>query len=130
MDFPKDLKYTENDEWIRVEGDKGTVGISDFAQDQLSDIVYVEITAAIGDEVEKGEVFALVESVKAASDVYMPVTGKITEINEALVDTPELVNSDPYGEAWLVKFELSDLSQLTSLLEVDDYMKSVEERSD
>jgi glycine cleavage system H protein len=130
VDFPKDLKYTENDEWIRVEGDKGTVGISDFAQDQLSDIVYVEITAAIGDEVEKGEVFALVESVKAASDVYMPVTGKITEINEALVDTPELVNSDPYGEAWLVKFELSDLSQLTSLLAVDDYMKSVEERSD
>jgi glycine cleavage system H protein len=129
VDFPNDLKYTENDEWIRVEGDDGTVGISDFAQDQLSDIVYVEITAAIGEEIEKGEVFALVESVKAASDVYMPVTGKITEINEDLVDTPELVNSDPYGEAWLVKFELSDASQLTELLEADDYMKSVEERS-
>ena len=130
MEFPNDLKYTENDEWIRVEGDMGTIGISDFAQDQLSDIVYVEITAAVGDEVEIGEAFALVESVKAASDVYLPVTGKITEINEALVDTPELMNSDPYGEAWLVKLELSDPSQLTNLLDVEDYKKSVEDRSD
>jgi glycine cleavage system H protein len=130
VEFPNDLKYTENDEWIRVEGDMGTIGISDFAQDQLSDIVYVEITAAVGDEVEIGEAFALVESVKAASDVYLPVTGKITEINEALVDTPELMNSDPYGEAWLVKLELSDPSQLTNLLDVEDYKKSVEDRSD
>lgn len=129
MEFPNNLKYTENDEWIRVEGDTGTTGISDFAQDQLSDVVYVEITVAIGDEVEKGEAFALVESVKAAADVYMPVTGKITEVNESLIDTPELVNSDPYGEAWMVKFELSDPSQLDDLLGVEDYVKSVEERS-
>ena len=129
MEFPDNLRYTDNDEWILVEGETGTAGISDFAQDQLSDVVYVEITAAIGDEVEKGEAFGLVESVKAAADVYMPVTGTITEVNEALVDTPELVNSDPYGEAWMVKFKLSDPSQLDDLLNAKDYMKSVEDRS-
>jgi glycine cleavage system H protein len=129
MDFPSDLKYTENDEWIRVEGDTGTVGISDYAQDQLSDVVYVEVTAAVGDEVAKGETFGLVESVKAAADVYMPVTGTIIEVNEALVDTPELVNSDPYGEAWMVKFELTDSSQLDELLDSEAYKQSVEKRS-
>jgi glycine cleavage system H protein len=129
MEFPEELKYTENDEWLRVEGDVGTAGISDFAQDQLSDVVYVEVTAAIGDTVAKGEVFGLVESVKAAADVYMPATGVITEINEALVDTPELVNSDPYGGAWMVKFELTDASELDSLLNVEAYKQSVEERS-
>jgi glycine cleavage system H protein len=129
VEFPDNLKYTDNDEWILVEGDTGIAGISDFAQDQLSDVVYVEITAAIGDDVEKGEAFGLVESVKAASDVYMPVAGTITEVNEALVDTPELVNSDPYGEAWMVKFRLSDPSQLDDLLNAEDYMKSVEDRS-
>jgi glycine cleavage system H protein len=129
VEFPDNLKYTDNDEWILVEGDTGIAGISDFAQDQLSDVVYVEITAAIGDEVGKGEAFGLVESVKAAADVYMPVTGTITEVNEALVDTPELVNSNPYGEAWMVKFKLSDPSQLDDLLNAKDYMKSVEDRS-
>ena len=129
MEFPEDLKYTENDEWIRVEGDIGTAGISDFAQDQLSDVVYVEVTVAIGDSVAKGEVFGLVESVKAAADVYMPASGVITEINEALVDTPELVNTDPYGEAWMVKFELSDTAELEALLAVEPYQQSVEERS-
>jgi glycine cleavage system H protein len=129
VEFPDNLRYTDNDEWLLVEGETGIAGISDFAQDQLSDVVYVEITAAIGDEVEKGEAFGLVESVKAAADVYMPVTGTITEVNEALVDTPELVNSDPYGEAWMVKFKLSDPSQLDDLLNAEDYMKSVEERS-
>jgi glycine cleavage system H protein len=129
MDFPKDLKYTENDEWIRVEGDIGMAGISDYAQDQLSDVVYVEVTASVGEEVAKGEAFGLVESVKAAADVYMPVTGTITEVNETLVDTPELVNSDPFGEAWMVKFELSDPSQLDGLLDAEAYEKSVEERS-
>jgi glycine cleavage system H protein len=129
MEFPEDLKYTENDEWLRVEGGFGTAGISDFAQDQLSDVVYVEVTAAVGDTVAKGEVFGLVESVKAAADVYMPATGVITEINEALVDTPELVNTDPYGDAWMVKFELTDASELDSLLSVEAYKESVEERS-
>jgi len=129
MEFPNNLKYTGNDEWIRVEGNIATVGISDFAQDQLSDIVYVEVTATIGEEVEKGEAFALVESVKAAADVYMPISGKISEVNEALFDTPELVNTDPYGQAWMVKFEVSDPSQLDDLMNIEAYKKSVEERS-
>jgi glycine cleavage system H protein len=129
MEFPEDLKYTENDEWIRVEGDIGTTGISDFAQDQLSDVVYVEVSVAVGDEIPKGEAFGLVESVKAAADVYMPITGTMTEINEALVDTPELVNTDPYGEAWMVKFKISDPSQLNDLMDAQSYKQSVEERS-
>ena len=129
MEFPENLKYTDNDEWLRVEGDVGAAGITDFAQNQLSDVVYVEVTVAIGDEVAKGEAFGLIESVKAAADVYMPVSGVITEINEALVDTPELVNTDPFGEAWVVKFKISDAAELDELLEVEPYKQSVEERS-
>jgi glycine cleavage system H protein len=129
MEFPADLKYTDNDEWLRVEGEVGTTGITDYAQDQLSDVVYVEVTAAVGEELAKGEVYGLVESVKAAADVYLPVSGVITEINEALADTPELVNTDPYGEAWMVKFEIKDPAELDELLEIDTYQQSVEERS-
>lgn len=121
MQIPKDLKYTENDEWIRVEGNNGTIGITDFAQDQLSDIVFVEIIPAEGDEIAQGESCATLESVKAAADVYMPVGGKITAVNEALPDTPEMVNSDPYGEAWLVKIEISDTSELDGLMDADAY---------
>ena len=104
MEFPADLKYAESDEWIRVEDNIATVGLTDYAQDQLSDVVYVEVTAEVGEALAKEEAFGTVESVKAASDMYMPISGKITAVNEALVDTPELVNSDPYGEAWVVKF--------------------------
>jgi len=129
MEFPADLKYTDNDEWLRVEGEVGTTGITDYAQDQLSDVVYVEATATVGEELAKGEVYGLVESVKAAADVYMPVSGVITEINEVLADTPELVNTDPYGEAWMVKFEIKDPAELDGLLEIDTYQQSVEERS-
>ncbi len=129
MDFPSDLKYTESDEWIRVEGEQGTIGITDFAQDQLSDIVYVEVLAALGASLEKGAVFAAVESVKAAADIYMPVGGKIVEINESLADTPEMVNTDPYGEAWLVRIELTDASELEALKDAAAYEKSCEERS-
>jgi glycine cleavage system H protein len=128
MEFPAELKYTENDEWIRVEGNVGTAGITDYAQDALSDIVYLEVTAAIGDELAQGDSFAEVESVKAAAYVYMPVAGVITEINEALADTPETVNSDPYGEAWMVKFEIKDASQLDGLLDASAYEKHCEER--
>lgn len=128
MKFPKDLKYTESDEWIRVEGNIGTVGITDYAQDQLSDVVYVEITAAIGDTVKMGEAFAVVESVKAAADINLPVTGKITVINEDLADSPELVNSDPYGAAWMAKFEIQDPNELGDLMDVEAYQKYVEER--
>jgi glycine cleavage system H protein len=121
MNIPKDLKFTENDEWIRVEGNNGTIGITDFAQDQLSDIVFVEIIPAEGDELAQGESCATLESVKAAADVYMPVGGKVIAINEALPDTPEMVNSDPYGQAWLVKIEISDPSEVGGLMDAGAY---------
>ncbi len=128
MDFPKDLKYTESDEWVRVEGGSATAGITDYAQDQLSDVVYVESLADIGQDLKKGEAHSTVESVKAAADVYMPIGGKVTEVNEALMDSPELVNSDPYGEAWMVKFEVADASELEGLMDVAAYEKHCEER--
>ena len=129
MNIPTDLKYTENDEWIRLEGDTGTIGITDFAQDQLSDVVFVEIVAEPDETLNSGDACATVESVKAAADVYLPVGGTITEVNEDLLDTPELVNSDPYGEAWMVKIALSDTSQLDALLDAEAYQKHCEERS-
>jgi len=128
MNIPADLKYSENDEWIRVEGNSGTIGISDFAQDQLSDVVFVEIIAEPDQTLDQGDACATVESVKAAADVYMPVGGTITAVNEDLLDTPELVNTDPYGEAWMVKVEFTDLSQLDDLLDADTYQKQCEER--
>ena len=129
MEFPKDLKYTENDEWIRVEGSTGTVGITDYAQDQLSDIVYVEVVVSEDEVVAKGDTCATIESVKAAADVYMPVSGKILAINEELADTPELVNSEPHGAAWLVKLELSDNSELEGLLDAAAYEKFTAEKN-
>jgi len=129
MNIPPNLKYTDNDEWILVEGNIGTVGITDFAQNQLSDIVYVEIVTSVGEELKKGETCATLESVKAASDVYLPVSGKIIEINESLPDSPELVNSDPYGKAWMVKIELTDPAELNSLLDAAAYAKIVEAKS-
>ena len=127
MNIPADIKYTENDEWIKVEGNIGSIGITDYAQEQLSDIVYVEIILSEDDEAGQGDSCATVESVKAASDVYLPVSGKIVEINEDLADTPEIVNSDPYGAAWMVKVELSDPSELDALLDAEAYQKKVEE---
>lgn len=129
MNIPTDLKYTENDEWIRLEGDTGTIGITDFAQDQLSDVVFVEIVAEPDEALNAGDACATVESVKAAADVYLPVGGTITEVNEDLLDTPELVNSDPYGEAWMVKIALSDANQMDALLDAEAYQKHCEERS-
>jgi glycine cleavage system H protein len=127
MNIPTNLKYTSNDEWIKVEGKTGWIGITDFAQDQLSDIVFVEIVVAVGESIGKGEVCATLESVKAAADVNMPVGGKIIAINEALPDTPEKVNSDPYGEAWMVKVEISDPAELDELLDASGYEKHVQE---
>jgi len=128
MEFPADLKYAESDEWIRVEDNIATVGLTDYAQDQLSDVVYVEVTAEVGDTLAKEEAFGTVESVKAASDIYMPISGKITAVNEALVDTPELVNSDPYGEAWVVKFEITDPDELNGTMDAAGYEKYSKER--
>ncbi len=128
MNFPADLKYTKNDEWIRIEANVGTIGVTDYAQDQLSDIVYVEIVVAEGEKVNQGDTCATVESVKAAADVYMPVSGVITAINEELPDTPENINSDPYGVAWLVKIQLSDSSELDNLLDSGSYQQLVESK--
>lgn len=128
MNIPADLKYSKDDEWVRVDGETATVGITDYAQDQLNDIVYLELPAE-GDSFETGETFGVVESVKAASDLIMPVGGTITESNEDLIDAPELVNSDPYGEAWMVKLTISDSSALDELMDADAYKAYIEERS-
>jgi len=128
MNIPPDLKYSENDEWIRVEGNSGTIGITDYAQDQLSDVVFVEIIAELDETLDQGDPCATVESVKAAADVYMPAGGTITEFNEDLLDTPELINSDPYGAAWMIKIEVSDPSQLDGLLDAEAYQKHCEAR--
>lgn len=127
MNVPQDLKYTKNDEWIRVENGIGTVGITDYAQNQLSDIVYVEVIVSVGDQVKQGDSLATLESVKAAADVYAPVSGKVTAINEDLPDTPEVVNSDPYGAAWLVKLELSNPAELDGLLDASAYQQKIQE---
>jgi glycine cleavage system H protein len=126
MKLDKDCRYAESHEWVRVDGDEATVGITDYAQQELSDVVYVELPE-IGDAFEKGEVFATVESVKAAADVYMPIGGEIIEINEGLEDAPQLVNEDPFGEAWFARFTASDLSELDDLLDADGYEKFVAE---
>ena len=128
MDIPNNLKYTENDEWIRVEGNIGTIGISDYAQEQLSDIVFLEIIVSEGEEVSQGDSCATVESVKAAADVYMPVGGKVVEINEELPDTPEVINSDPYEESWLIKVEIGDPTELDGLLDAAAYQALIDEK--
>ena len=120
-------KYTEKDEWVKVEGKIATIGISDHAQDQLSDIVFLEYLVGEDDELDKGNEFGTIESVKAASDIYSPVSGKVVEVNEDLLDAPETVNSDPYGKAWMIKVEMSDPSELDALLDADAYTKKVEE---
>jgi glycine cleavage system H protein len=119
--IPTDLKYTDNDEWLRIEGDIATTGITDYAQDQLSDIVFVEYLLDEGDQGEKGDTCATIESVKAAADVYLPVSGEIVAVNEDLADNPELINNDPYGDAWMYKIKLSAPSEVNDLLDVAGY---------
>lgn len=126
MKFPEDLKYTKEHEWVRDNGDgTATVGITDFAQGELGDIVFVEIEPA-GSEFEQDEVFGTVEAVKTVSELFCPVAGEITELNEKLDDDPELVNTDPYGRGWMVKIKMSDSSELNSLLSVEEYREIVE----
>lgn len=129
MNIPANLKYAETDEWVLVEGNVATIGISDHAQDQLSDIVFVEISVSEGDTVKKGATCATLESVKAAADVNLPVSGKVVAINEDLAQTPEVVNSDPYGKAWMVKVELADPGELTGMMDAAAYEKYCAERS-
>ncbi|MDB5149320.1 MAG: gcvH [Mucilaginibacter sp.] len=120
MNFPAELKYTKDHEWIKVEGNVATVGITEFAQSELGDIVYVDVTS-LGKEVAKDEVFGTVEAVKTVSDLFMPVTGTVTEVNPALNNQPDLVNTDSYGEGWMVKITIADVADVDSLLSADDY---------
>jgi glycine cleavage system H protein len=129
MSIPSNLKYSKSDEWVKVDGNTGTIGITDYAQEQLSDIVFVEVTAAVGDSVKKDTTCATLESVKAAADVNFPVSGKIVAINEDLPVTPEKVNSDPYGDAWMLKIELSNPSELDELMGADAYEAYCKERA-
>lgn len=120
MNIPSELKYTKDHEWIKIEGDIITIGITDFAQSELGDIVYVEVET-LDETLDAEEVFGTVEAVKTVSDLFLPVAGEIVEFNDALEDAPETVNTDPYGEGWMVKVKVSDVSELDSLLSADDY---------
>ncbi|WP_425076086.1 glycine cleavage system protein GcvH [Psychroserpens sp. S379A] len=120
MNIPSDLKYTKDHEWVKIEGDTATIGITDFAQSELGDIVYVEVET-VDETLDIEEVFGTVEAVKTVSDLFLPLSGEITEFNEALEDEPEKVNSDPYGEGWMIKMTFSDASEIESLLSADDY---------
>ncbi len=128
MNYPADLKYAGTDEWVRVEGDRATLGVSDFAQDQLSDLVFFEATVRVGERVAAGEQVATLESVKAAADVNSPVSGEILEINQPLAARPELVNTDPYGSGWMVKLKLTDKSELAALMDNTAYQRNTEAR--
>jgi glycine cleavage system H protein len=128
MNIPTNLKFTESNEWVKVEGNIGTLGISDYAQNQLSDIVFAEIVLAVDDNVAKGESIATVESVKAAADVYSPVSGKVIAINEGLASAPDVINSDPYGAAWMVKVEMSAPAELNTLMDAAAYEKFIQEQ--
>ncbi len=124
MNFPAELKYTKDHEWVKLEGTVATIGITEFAQGELGDIVYVDINS-VGKEVSKEGVFGTVEAVKTVSDLFMPVTGKIMEINKKLDTDPELVNSDPYGDGWMVKIEVANAADVEGLLSADAYKAQV-----
>ena len=126
MEFPDELKYTEEHEWVLIEDDLVTVGITDFAQDQLGDVVFVELPQ-VGDTLEMGKNFGVVESVKAVSDVYAPVSGEVVEVNEELPDEPELLNSSPYEDGWMIKIKLSDPDELDELMDSSSYQEFVEQ---
>ncbi len=124
MNFPANLKYSKEHEWVLVEGNKGTIGVTDFAQKELGDIVYVEIET-VGETISKDAVFGTVEAVKTVSDLFMPISAKITEKNAGLNDAPETVNSDPYGKGWMVKVEITNPGELDGLMDAEAYKKHV-----
>jgi glycine cleavage system H protein len=125
MSSPRDLRYTKTHEWLRLDGDVATIGLADYAQNELGDITFLELPE-VGDSVTQNEPLGVVESVKAASDVYAPVSGEVVERNDALIDAPELVNQSPYGDAWLIKVKVSDSSEIDALMNPDDYDAHVE----
>lgn len=124
MNIPADLKYTKDHEWIRVDGDTAFVGVTDFAQGELGDIVFIEVET-VGESLEEGETFGTIEAVKTVSDLFMPISADILEFNEQLNSTPELINKDPYGEGWIVKVKVQDPSQLSALLSPESYKELV-----
>lgn len=124
MNFPAELKYTKDHEWVRVEGDEAVIGITDFAQRELGDIVFVDINS-VGDEVAANEVFGTIEAVKTVSDLFMPVTATVLEVNAAIDGSPELVNSDAYGEGWIIRVKLSNPDDVAALLSADQYKEEV-----
>jgi len=124
MNIPSELKYTKDHEWVKIDGDIATVGITDFAQGELGDIVYVEVET-IDETLDKDEVFGTVEAVKTVSDLFLPLSGEIVEFNESLEDEPEKVNADPYGDGWMIKIKIADTSQITALLSDADYKELV-----
>jgi glycine cleavage system H protein len=124
MEIKPNLKYTKDHEWISIDGDNAIIGITDYAQGELGDIVYVEIES-IGDNLNKEEIFGSVEAVKTVSDLFIPVSGEITEINENLEDNPELINDDPYGDGWIIKMKINDSSELNDLLSPEEYKELV-----
>lgn len=126
MNIPKELKYSQDHEWIKVEGSRATVGITDFAQAQLGDVVFVEVPE-VGAEVTAGKAFSVVESVKAVSDIYAPLTGTVVAVNDGLSDTPELVNQEPYGDGWIAVIEFNNGQELEELLNADEYAKLAED---
>lgn len=124
MEFPSELKYTKDHEWIKLDGDTATVGITSFAQSELGDIVYVDIDT-VDESLDKDEVFGSIEAVKTVSDLFLPVNGEVSEFNESLEDAPEKVNEDPYGEGWLIKMKVTDPSQLEELLSASEYQELI-----
>jgi len=125
MNIPEELKYTEEHEWVRIEDNIAIVGITDFAQGELGDIVYLEIDT-LDSQIDSNEVFGTVEAVKTVSDLFMPIAGKVIEVNASLEDKPELVNEDPYGEGWIIKIDISEQSQIDSLLSPSDYKNLID----
>lgn len=124
MNVPANLKYTEDHEWVKVDGDVAVVGITDFAQSELGDIVFVDVQTA-GETLAKGETFGTIEAVKTVADAFMPVSGEVLEVNEALDGAPDLVNSDPYGDGWMIKIKFSDASEFDSLLTAEQYKEII-----
>ena len=124
MNIPANLKYTKDHEWLRIEGDEAYVGVTDFAQNELGDIVYVEIET-VGDEISQGEVFGTIEAVKTVSDLFMPVDGTVLELNEELEAAPEAVNEDPYQKGWMVKIAIKNADQLNDLLDAESYQEVI-----
>jgi glycine cleavage system H protein len=124
MNFPADLKYTKDHEWVKINGNEATIGITDFAQRELGDIVYVDVTT-LGEMVDKEAIFGSVEAVKTVSDLFMPLSGEVFELNKDIDAAPEAVNSDPYGKGWMIKIKIKDLTEVADLLSVDDYKKLI-----